>query len=168
VQVQRPSGQYQTYNAGNVGRVSVPANWRAIQGNGSITYAPQGGFYQAQGGGTAFTHGVEIGVMRTNTSNLEQATEQLVQGFAQSNPQLRRAGNYRRDTVGGRQGLTTTLSNVSDVTGEQEYISVATTRVRDGVLFVIGVAPRQEAGTYDPEFRRIRQSLQIADGQAYR
>jgi hypothetical protein len=58
---------------------------------------------------------------------------------------------------------------VSDVTGQPEYISVATTRLRDGgVLYVIGVAPRQEAGTYDPEFRRIRQALQIADGQSFR
>ena len=168
VQVQRPSGQYQSYNAGAV-RVSVPSNWQPIQGNGSVTYAPQGGFYQGQGGGTAFTHGVEIGVMASNQSNLQQATEQLLQGFAQSNPQLRRASDYRRETVAGQQGLTTTLTNVSDVTGQQEYISVGTTRLRDGgVLYVIGVAPRQESGTYDPAFRRIRQSMQIAAGQALR
>jgi len=168
VQVQPPAGQYQTYNAGSV-RVSVPSNWRAIEGNGSVTYAPQGGFYQGQGGGTAFTHGVEVGVMRSNRNNLQQATDDLVQGFARNNPQLRREGDYKRDNVGGRQGLTTTLTNVSDVTGQPEYISVATTQLRDGgVLYVIGVSPRQEAGTYDPAFRRIRQSLQIADGQAYR
>ena len=168
VQVQPPAGQYQTYNAGNV-RVSVPSNWRAIQGNGSVTYAPQGGFYQGQSGGTAFTHGVEIGVMRSDRNDLQQATDELLQGFARNNPQLRREGNYQRDSVGGRQGLTTTLTNVSDVTGQPEYISVATTRLRDGgVLYVIGVSPRQEAGTYDPAFRRIRQSLQIADGQALR
>jgi hypothetical protein len=58
---------------------------------------------------------------------------------------------------------------VSEVTGQQEYISVSTTRLRDGgVLYVIGVAPRQESGTYDPAFRRIRQSLQIAGRQSYR
>jgi len=168
VQVQPPAGQYQTYDAGSV-RVSVPSNWRAIQGNGSVTYAPQGGFYQGQSGGTAFTHGVEIGVLRSNTNDLQKATDELLQGFARNNPQLRREGDYRRDNVGGRQGLTTTLTNVSDVTGQPEYISVATTRLRDGgVLYVIGVSPRQESGTYDPAFRRIRQSLQIADGQALR
>jgi hypothetical protein len=168
VQVQPPAGQYQTHNAGSV-RVSVPSNWRAIERNGTMTYAPEGGFYQAQSGGTAFTHGVEIGVMRTDRTNLQQATDELLQSFARSNPQLRREGDYRRENVGGRQGLTTTLTNVSDVTGQPEYISVGTTRLRDGgVLYVIGVSPRQEAGTYDPAFRRIRQSLQIADGQTLR
>jgi hypothetical protein len=168
VQVQPPAGQYQTYNAGSV-RVSVPSNWQAIEGNGTVTYAPQGGFYQGKSGGTAFTHGVEVGVMRSNTTNLQQATDELLQGFAKNNPQLRREGDYKRDNIGGRQGLTTTLTNVSDVTGQPEYINVATTRLRDGgVLYVIGVAPRQEAGTYDPAFRRIRQSLQIADGQTFR
>jgi hypothetical protein len=168
VRVQPPAGEFQTHNAGGV-RVSVPSNWRAIGGNGTVTYAPEGGFYQAQNGGTAFTHGVEIGVLRTDTANLQQATDELLQGFARNNPQLRRESDYRRDSVGGRQGLTTTLTNVSDVTGQPEYISVATTRLRDGgLLYVIGVSPRQEAGTYDPAFRRIRQSLEIAEGRSFR
>jgi hypothetical protein len=166
--VQPPAGEFQTHNAGGV-RVSVPSNWRAIGGKGTVTYAPEGGFYQAQNGGTAFTHGVEIGVLRTDTANLQQATDELLQSFARNNPQLRRESDYRRDSVGGRQGLTTTLTNVSDVTGQPEYISVATTRLRDGgLLYVIGVSPRQEAGTYDPAFRRIRQSLEIAEGRSFR
>jgi hypothetical protein len=168
VQVQPPSGQYQTFSAGGV-RVSVPANWRSLGGNGTVTYAPEGAYFQSQGGGTVFTHGVEIGVMRNGSSNLQQATEELIQGFARNNPDLRRAGDYSRDSVGGRQGLTTTLTNVSDVTGQPEYVSVATTRLRDGgLLYVIGVAPRQEAGTYDSTFRRIRQNLQIADDGNFR
>jgi hypothetical protein len=53
---------------------------------------------------------------------------------------------------------------VSDVTGQREYITLSTVQLRDGsVLYMIGVAPQPEASTYENAFRRVRQSLQIAD-----
>jgi len=53
---------------------------------------------------------------------------------------------------------------VSEVTGQQEAVSLSTAHLRDGsVLYLIGVAPRQEAPTYDRAFRQVRQSMQIAD-----
>jgi len=68
------------------------------------------------------------------------------------------------ETLGGRPGITTPLSNVSEVTGEREYITLSTTQLRDGsLLYIIGVAPQPEAKTYENAFRRVRQSLQIAD-----
>ena len=65
---------------------------------------------------------------------------------------------------GGRTGITTPLSNISDVTGEREYVSVSTTQLRDGsLLYIIGVAPQAEAGTYEQVFRKVRQSVRITD-----
>jgi hypothetical protein len=50
------------------------------------------------------------------------------------------------------------------VTGQPEYISLSTTELRNGgLLYVIGVAPRTEAGTYQDAFRRIRQNIQVSD-----
>jgi hypothetical protein len=101
-------------------------------------------------------------VSRGDGGNLQQQTDQLLQGFAQSNPNLRRQGGYSRTTIGGRQGLTTTLRNVSD--GRQEAVNVSTVQLRDGsVLFMIGVAPAEEAQTYLNTFGRVRQSVQLAD-----
>ena len=141
---------------------------RCGSGN-TVTFAPDGGYVRAQNGQSAFTHGIEIGVTRGNGSNgtnLQQQTEQLLQGFAQSNPQLRRQGGYSRTSVGGRQGLTTTLSNVSEVTGEPEAVNVSTVQLRDGsVLFLIGVAPTDEARTYLTTFNRIRQNVQLTDNR---
>lgn len=102
--------------------------------------------------------------MQGDGSTLQRSTDQLLQSFAQSNPQLRRQGGYGRANIGGRQGLTTTLSNVSEVTGESEAVNVSTTQLRDGsVLFVIGVAPADEARLYLNTFSRVRQGLQISD-----
>jgi hypothetical protein len=163
VQVAPPSGQYQTYSAANFLRVSVPANWRPSSSNDTVTYAPDGAYFQGNNGGTAFTHGIEVGVA-SGTGNLSRDTEQFVQSLAQSNPDIRVGRNAARDNLGGRTGLTTQLSNVSEVTGQREYIALSTTQLRDGrLLYVIGVAPEQEANTYETTFRRVRQNLQIND-----
>ena len=114
-------------------------------------------------GNSAFTHGVEVGITQ-GTGNLQRDTDSLLRNFAQGNPQLRQSGNSKNDSVGGRSGITIPLANVSEVTGQPEYISLSTTQLRDGsLLYVIGVAPRTEAGTYDNTFKKIRQSIQISD-----
>jgi predicted Zn-dependent protease len=160
-----PSGQWRTYRPGDFLRVSVPANWRQVESGDVITYAPAGGYLRAESGQSAFTHGVQIGVADAGGASLREATEQLVRSFAQGNPRLRRQGGYSRTTVGGRQGLTTTLTNVSEVTGETEAVNLSTVQLRDGrLLFLVGVAPAGEARAYAGTFDRVRQSLQIAGG----
>ena len=128
-----------------------------------LTYAPEGGFYSDGGGGTSFTHGLQVGVAQGGSGNLQRDTDALIQGFAKSNPNLRSAGS-RRESLGGRTGLTTFLSNVSDATREQEGIAVSTTYLKNGnVLFLVGVSPRDESEDYEAAFRRIRQNMQITD-----
>ena len=163
--VEAPSAEWQTYQPGDFLRISVPANWEQVKGGNTVMFVPDGGYVRADNGQSAFTHGIEVGVTRGD-GNLQQQTEQLVQGFAQSNPQLRRQGGYSRTTIGGRQGLTTTLSNVSEVTGDSEAVNVSTVQLRDGsVLFLIGVAPEQQARTYLTTFSRIRQNVQLSDNR---
>ena len=133
VNVQAPSGSYRNHQPANFLRVSVPSNWDEVENsNGGVTYAPDGGFFEGDNGGTAFTHGVQIGVAQGGSGNLQRDTQQLLNNFARSNPDLQNAGNARRESIGGRNGLTTPLSNVSEVTGEREYITLSTTQLRDG------------------------------------
>jgi hypothetical protein len=159
--VASPSAEFQTYKAGDSLRVSVPSNWRPYDGNNTVTYAPEGAYFEADGG-TAFTHGMEVGVTQ-GSGDLSRDTEQLLRGFVRSNADLRAAGKTRREKVGGLNGLTTPLSNVSGVTGQREYVSLSTAQLPDGnVLYLIGVAPQSEAGRYENVFRRVRQNVQIA------
>ena len=164
--VEPPSGDFRTYQPGDFLRISVPANWEQVGAGNTVTFAPRGGYLQADSGQSAFTHGIEVGVTRANGNNLQQQTEQLLQSFARSNPELRRQGGYSRANIGGRQGLTTTLSNVSEVTGGNEAVNLSTVQLSDGsVLFLIGVAPTDEARTYLNTFSRIRQNLELADNR---
>jgi beta-barrel assembly-enhancing protease len=164
VRVEPPVPQFRTYQPGQFLRVSVPANWNQIGEQGSVTYAPEGGFFRGDDNTTAFTHGVQIGTVQGGTGNLQQDSDQLLESFAKSNPELRRQGNYRRETISGRNALTAQLSNVSEVTRARETILVSTTRLRDNsVFFVIGVSPENEAGTYREAFRKVLSSIQLND-----
>jgi hypothetical protein len=160
--VSAPSSRYTEYEEGGLFRVSVPSNWRELSSNSSVTFAPDGayGSYDGQG---VFTHGVEIGVARNGSRNLQRATDQFIDSLAESNPRLRRGSGYRQRSVAGRNGLQTVLSNVSDVTRQGETIQLVTTLLSDGsLMYAVGVAPEDEYSAYQPHFQRVIQSLRLS------
>ncbi len=159
--VERPDSQFTTYNEGDLFRISVPTNWQELSGSNAVTFAPQGGYGNA-GGQSVFTHGVEVGLARNETHDLQTATDELIASLQQSNPRLGRPSGYSRTTIGGLQGAHTVVSNVSEVTGSEERIDVNTALLGDGTLFyVLGVAPRDQYGDYNSVFRKIVRSIQF-------
>ena len=167
VRVEPPSGRYQAIRVGNFLRMRVPSNWRQAGDNDSVTYAPEGARYRSQSGQTGFTHGMQIGVIADETHNHQAGTDELIDSLLRSNPALQRRGRgYIRESLGGRQALSATLRNVSEVTREPELVTVSTVPLRDGsLLYFIGVAPEEEAERYTPVFRQVKQSVQINDRQ---
>src|SRR5688500_1414947 len=62
--VEAPAAQYRRHTPAQFLNIAVPSNWNQVGGGqGGVTYAPEGGFFQGDNGGTAFTHGVQLGVM---------------------------------------------------------------------------------------------------------
>jgi Zn-dependent protease with chaperone function len=165
INVPPPSNSYRTSQPLNFMRLSLPSNWQEVSGgNDGVTYAPEGGYIES-GDNSAFTHGFQIGMSTVRGSgNLQRDTDGLIQAFAKSNPQLRGSGGYTRDRISGRNALRTTLSNVSEVTGQRETVSLTTTQLSDGrLLYFIGVAPQNEASAYEDAFQRVRRSIQLSD-----
>jgi hypothetical protein len=156
--------QYRSSQPLDFMRLSLPSNWDEVSGgNDGVTYAPEGGYIES-GDGSAFTHGFQIGVTARGSGNLQRDTDALVSAFAKSNAQLRTSGSYTRDRISGRNALRTALSNVSEVTGQKESVSLTTTQLRDGrLVYFIGVSPQNEASAYEEAFRRVRQSVELAD-----
>jgi predicted Zn-dependent protease len=158
-----PSSRNTTYTEGNLFRVSVPSNWRELPGSNAVTFAPEGA-YGTAGGQSVFTHGVQIGLARNETHDLRTATDEFIDSLARGNPNLSRPSGYGQTSMGGRKGLHTALSNVSDATGQQERIEVFTIQLRDGNLFyVLGVAPRERASDYQETFRRVVKSIRLME-----
>jgi beta-barrel assembly-enhancing protease len=160
--VEPPSGSYRTYTVGDVFRISVPSNWQELQDGNSVTYAPEGAYGQANGQ-SVFTHGVEIGIARNESHDLQTATDELLASLSQGNPNLSRPSGYGRARVAGRNGLRAVLSNVSEATGQRESIEVYTTQMRDGNLFyAVTVAPQNAYSSYRGVFERVVGSIQLA------
>lgn len=159
--VESPSSSFRTYDEGNLFRVSVPANWRELQSGSTVTFAPDGAYGSANGQ-SIFTHGVEIGIARNESHNLQDATDELIQSLSQSNPQLGRPSRLERVNIDGRPGLRTVMSNVSEATGQREMIAVYTTQGNDGaLLYTIGVAPSSAFVSYQDVFDRIVSSIRL-------
>ena len=158
-----PSSRYRSYTEGNLFRISVPDNWREVATSSSVKFVPDGAYGQVQGR-TVFTHGVELGVTRNETHSLQDATQEFIDGLAESNPSLRGTGRLQNTTLSGRSGLVAILRNISEVTGRGETVTVVTTLLRDGNLFYcITVAPEDESQTYQRSFQRVTQSIRLTD-----
>ena len=161
--VSYPSSRYQSYNIFNGGvQVSVPSNWRQVNDGNSVWFVPDGA-YGSVNGQPVYTHGASFGVAQTSNRNLQRATEDLINGLAQGNNNLRSSGGYQRTTLSGRTALYATLSNVNEATGRPESVRVITTQLRNGQLFyMIAVTPQNERG-FENAFQTILQSVRIND-----
>jgi hypothetical protein len=159
-----PSGQSRRVLVGNVLEMEVPSNWRRLSGKSSVAFAPVGASVASDDGTTTFTHGIQVGVALSSTKDLAGDIFALLERFTRTHPRTQWAPVYQRTSFGGQPGLTSIASTVSDVSGRFEYVSVSAAHLRDGrLLYIIGIAPQPEAGTYRGAFTRIRRSIRVFD-----
>ena len=159
--VELPSSRSRVFTSGNFIQMNVPNNWREFPTQSSVWFAPEGGY-----GNQGITHGAMIGMVQTRNNNLQQATQDYVNGLMQTegNNYLRQSTNYTRTTLAGRNAYATTLSGRSPLTNRNEVVSIVTTQLRNGNLFyVIAVAPEDEASNYNYAFRNMIRSIRLAD-----
>src|SRR5262249_28805438 len=159
--VDPPSSSFVEYDEGTLFRISVPASWKEMAGESSVTFAPEGavGRYNGQG---VFTHGVQAAVARNETHDLRTAVDELIDSLARENPNVHRRGDYRETSLSGVRALEATLENVPDATGRREVIQVTTAIMRAGHLFyLIAVAPEAEFAGYQRVFQRVAGSIRF-------
>jgi hypothetical protein len=161
--VEYPSTRTRNYTAMGVARVSVPDNWRELSEQESVWFSPNGGYGSANGQ-NVFTHGINIGIAQTNSSNLQQATDEFISALQQGNGGLRARSGYQRAYVGGRNGLSISLRNTNEATGRPEVVNVITAQLRNGELFyLMMVAPESDFNDYQSTFQNILRSIELND-----
>ncbi len=157
-----PSRQYRTAQGGELFQVSVPNNWQAVSSNNAVKFVPQNAYGEYEGQ-TTLTHGVEIGVARASSRDLNQATQSLIDGFVQGNSGMRVAARQEAFRMSGRNAIVTPLEGRSAL-GGVERVEVHTTMLANGDLFyLLTVAPERELGTYGAAFDRVVNSVRIND-----
>ena len=108
---------WQTYQPSDFLRISVPANWDSRRSGDTVMFVPDGGYVQRGQRQSAFTHGIEVGVTREATATCSSRPSSCSRDSPSRIRSCAPPGVLRTQTIGGRQGLTTTLSNVCEVTG---------------------------------------------------
>jgi Zn-dependent protease with chaperone function len=157
-----PATSYRRVNGGELFQTVVPANWQAVTSNSSIKFVPQNA-YGPVNGQTVFTHGVELGVARAASRNLESATNALLNALAQGNPDLRQAGQPRQTRLSGRTAIEHQLVNRA-ADGGTERVGLITTFLADGNLFyMLAIAPSDESSRYQAAFSRVASNLRLND-----
>ncbi|HMJ25080.1 MAG TPA: M48 family metalloprotease, partial [Pyrinomonadaceae bacterium] len=161
--VEYPSARFRNYNALGVARISVPDNWQEVSEQGSVWFAPNGG-YGSNNGQAVFTHGTNVGIAQTNSRNLQQATNDFLNTLQQGSGNLRARGGYQRTSVAGRNGLSISLGNTNEATGQPEIVDLVTVLLRNGqLLYIISVAPERDYNNYQSTFQNILRSVQLND-----
>jgi Zn-dependent protease with chaperone function len=160
--VPRPSSQFKEITGGKVFQASVPSDWTSLASKSAIKVVPQNGYGQLNGQ-TVFSHGIEFGITRAGSRDLQQATNAWLNAVAQSNPELRVAGEQQAMRISQRSALGTPLVNPSPL-GGRERISVYTTFLADGSLFYyLTIVPENEAPAFQDTFRRIGDSIRLTE-----
>jgi len=153
-----PSTRTREYSS-NWLQMSVPYNWRDSSSGNTVQVAPEGAY-----GDQGMTHGALIGIDRSGSGNVQQATQTYVNSVLQENNYLRQKGGYTRFNLSGRQGYTVALSGLSPVTNRMESVTVYTALLSDGsLLYVATVSPQDEGYRYSTAFRNMLASIHVND-----
>jgi Zn-dependent protease with chaperone function len=159
-----PSSEFRDISGGKVFEAEVPANWTAVPSNSAIKVVPENGYGQLEGQ-TVFTHGVEFGVTKAVSRDLQEATNAWLEAVGRSNPELRLAGEQRLLRISQRSAISTPLVNPGPL-GGREQIGLYTTFLADGSLFYyLTVVPEGEAQNFREAFQRIGQSIRLIDAR---
>jgi Zn-dependent protease with chaperone function len=157
-----PSSDFRAVNGGKMLQLSVPSNWQALSSNNAIKFVPQNGYGQLNGK-NVFTHGAEVGVVRSQSRDLSAATDALLDELESGNPEMKETDPPRETRLSQRTAIEHRLVNKS-ATGAQERVGITTTFLADGNLFYyVTVVPSEESRSYDPAFRKIADSIRLTD-----
>ena len=157
-----PSGNYQTFEH-NAYRIKYPDNW-AVNGkaDSNVTIAPNGGIVDS---GVAY--GVILDGFKPQSSDLDSATRELIQGMQQGNPGMKQVGNSEEITVNGVHARSVDLVNSSPIKDsggqplkERDWV-VALPLKNGDVLDSIFISTDKDYSKLQPGFETMLRSLKL-------
>jgi Zn-dependent protease with chaperone function len=160
--VPRPSTQYKDITGGKVFQASVPAEWTSVPSTSALKVVPPNGYGQLNGQ-LVFLYGVEFGLAKANSRDLQDATRAWLNTVAQNNPELRLAGNPQAVRMSQRSAMAVPLVRPSPI-GGQEFIGAYTTFLVDGTLFYyLTIVQEKDLAAFQDTFRRVGESIRLTD-----
>jgi hypothetical protein len=163
VRPQKPSASYKGFQAKDGSfAIQVPSNWDALGGDDSnYIFSPKGAYGKLKDS-IMVTHGIFVGVVGVQQSDLRSATEAFIQRQIETNADFGLARAPQQIDFGGKRGYVSAVSGPSAINGVREVDVTYTTRTPDGRMFyLITIAPEDEAESYNAAFQQILRSLRL-------
>jgi beta-barrel assembly-enhancing protease len=141
--------------------ISYPDNWKAGATQNSVTIAPQQGVAQ-----NGIAYGAMISAANVDASQLDQATDQLVQQLQKDNPGMKVYSSPSNIQVNGQQGRSVYLSGTSPIqqngqaVPERDWL-VTLPDPKGALMYVVFVAPERDFNQLRPTYQKMLDSLQI-------
>lgn len=137
-------------------RLRHPDNWKSSLQDSHATIAPDGGII---GGNVAY--GMIIDVFQPqNGQNLDQATDQLLNGLKRDNPGMQSRSRLQT-RVDGRPALLAELLNDSPAGGQETDFVITVLRSSNELLYFVLAAPSKDLTPYRNAFNQVMDSVRL-------
>jgi beta-barrel assembly-enhancing protease len=160
-----PSKRLQNY-ANDLVQLRHPNNWAAHGSGASVMLAPDGGIIQgAQGDALAYGMMIDVFAPQAGQSgrfDLQEATDQLIRGLQNQNPNLRVTKSSAQRRVNGERALSTYVRNDAPLGGTETDWIVTVLRP-EGLVCFVGVAPEAEFGNYRSALEAMIDSVRFVN-----
>jgi Zn-dependent protease with chaperone function len=160
----RPSSRYLDYENDAL-RLRYPDNWRPYGQGNAASFSPDGGLVDDGRGNSSLAYGMILNIFepdqdRRDGTNLEDATDQLIDSLQHSNPGMRVVRSHERVRLGGERAHSTYLSNNSPLGGRETDWLLTVLRT-EGLVYIVCVAPEREYSDYERAFQSVLDSIQF-------
>src|SRR5262249_32827399 len=162
--VPEPSNRYVNYRQGDgLYSFQIPDNWQVLsEGKEGGSIVPPGGA-TSSGDQSQISYGMMVSVAKVDhQSNLEDATNQLLDQLMQENSYLQEVRGSRENfQFAGQKGIRILFTGRSPATSQMENVWIITRDHSAGLISFIFVSPESQFSTYKPVFNRIITSIRF-------
>ncbi|MFH1604934.1 MAG: M48 family metallopeptidase [Pseudomonadota bacterium] len=159
----RPSASFKSYSGGYF-EVSHPENWEVFSSRNSneVLIAPRAGIVEGRDGQVLIGAGFLVNVYqpKSGSVNLERDTEELIRQLVSNNRDMR-VESSRRTRWNRQRVILTRLASPSPFQGQAEVDTVMTVARRQGLVYVVTIAPRNLERDLRSAFDSMMRSLRV-------
>jgi len=159
---------------GTVFSAKYPENWQANLQGDSVAFIPMHGLVTDAQGNPVTAYGVVASVFELSPDapsqfstnpppaiSLGAATDQLLSGFEESNPNMKSDGVRDLIQLDGQPALSMHMVTESPVGGQEDDWVVTVLRPQ-GLLYFVCAAPSSESRIYNASFQKFFSSVRLA------
>jgi beta-barrel assembly-enhancing protease len=161
----RPSENFTSYQSSALS-LRYPDNWKQFGADSAgASFGPEGGIVNDGSGHGAMAYGFSVGTSQgqgkaDDSGALESATEQIIRGLQQTNPNLKVTRAPQSVKLNGEPAMSTYLSNDSPGGGKETDWLVTVLRP-EGTLSFVCTAPQEDFEEYRKTFSAILDSVRF-------